>query len=138
MTSGVLKLKDMKIMFEFITVVFFFYLALLFTSTYTVMIKIYVTINLKREKILKGLVLLVLWVKGDVSPPLWYTLVLWVWGLPHHLVVTPLVDLWSFIFYLLLTPLLCVVPWPPLVWWLNLITFIVLLLCEHMTFGTLL
>ena len=51
------------------------------------------------------------------------TLVLWVWGFPYHMFVTPLVDLWSFIFYLVLAPLLCVVPWPPLVWWLNLINF---------------
>ena len=52
-------------------------------------------------------------------------------GGSYHLVVTPLVDLWSFIFYLVLAPLLCVVPWPHLVWWLNLINFIVLLLCDH-------
>ena len=100
----------------------FLYLALLFTFDYTVMIKIYVTIYLEREKRLKSLVLLVLWVKWVVSPPLWYTLVSWVWGLHYHLVMTPLVELWSFIFYLVLAHLLCVVPWPPLVWWLNLIT----------------
>ena len=137
-TSGVLKLKEKKIMFEFITTVLRLNLDLLFTSAYTLMITIYVTIYLEREKRLKSLDLLVLWVKGVISPPLWYTWVLWVWGLPYHLVVTPLVDLWSFIFYLVLSPLLCVVTWPPLVWWLKFITFVVLLLCDHMTFGTLL
>ena len=63
------------------------------------MIKIYVTIYLEREKRLKSSVLLVLWVKGVVSLHLQYTLVLWVWGFPYHLVLTPSVDLWSFIFY---------------------------------------
>ena len=44
-------------------------LALLFNFAYIVMIKIYVTIYLEREKRLKSLVLLVLWVKWVVSPP---------------------------------------------------------------------
>ena len=91
------------------------YLALLFTSSYTMMIRIYVIIYLDREKRLKSLVLLVLWVKWVVSPPLRYTLVLWVWRFPYHLILTPLVDLWSFIFYLVLEPFLCVV-------------------CDHMTY----
>ena len=38
---------------------------------------------------LNSLVLLVLSVKGVVYPPLWYTLVLWVWGLPYLFIVTP-------------------------------------------------
>ena len=52
------------------------------------MIKIYVIIYLEREKRLNSLVLLVLWVEGVVSPPLRYTLVLWVWGFPYHIVVS--------------------------------------------------
>ena len=59
------------------------------SSHYIVMIKIYETMYLEREKILKSLVLLFLWVKGVVCPPLWYTLILWVWGLSYLLIVTP-------------------------------------------------
>ena len=79
----------------------------------------HVTIYLEREKRLKFLVLLVMWVKGVVSPPLWYTMILWVWVFPYHLVVT----LTWLMVLLVLAPLLYVVPWPPLVWWLNLIIF---------------
>ena len=68
-----------------------------------------------REKRLKSLVLLVLWVKGGCLP----TLDLWVWGLSYLLIMTPLVDFWSFIFYLVLALLLCV----PLVWWLLFYSF---------------
>ena len=100
---------------------------------YTVMIKIYME-NMRqytlREKRLKSLVLLVLWVKGVVCPPLWYTLDLWVWGLSYLLIMTPLVDLWSFIFLLGPSALLCV----SLVWWLLFYCFIVM---DHMTFSTL-
>ena len=69
MTSEVLKLKDMKIMFEFITTILFLDLAWLFTFSYEMTIQIYVMIYLDREKRLNSLVLLVLWVEGVVSPP---------------------------------------------------------------------
>ena len=59
------------------------------SSPYTMMIKIYETMYLEREKRLKSLVLSVLWVKGVGYPPLWYTLVLWIWGFPYLLIVTP-------------------------------------------------
>ena len=51
---------------------------------------------------LNFLVLLVLWVKGVGNPPLWYTLVLWVWGFPYLLIVTPFG--WLMVLYLLLGP----------------------------------
>ena len=76
------------------------------------MIKVYgthMTIYLEREKI-KFLGLIGLVGKRVVSPPSWYTLVLWVRRLPYHLVVTPLVNLWSYIFLLVLASLLFVVP----------------------------
>ena len=45
-------------------------LDLLFTYAYIMMIKIYVTIYLEREKKLNSLVLFVVWVKEDVSQAL--------------------------------------------------------------------
>ena len=63
------------------------------------------TIYLERKKInVLGLVSPV--VKGVVSPPLLYTLVLWVWGLPYHLILT----LSKLMVLLVLAPLLYVVP----------------------------
>ena len=47
--EGVLKLKEMKIMFEFITTILLD-IPLFFSSVYIVTIKIYVTIYLEREK----------------------------------------------------------------------------------------
>ena len=69
-------------------------------SPYTVMIKLYgthMTIYLEKEKIkVLGLVGPV-GKREVICPPLWYTLVLWVWELSYLLFMTPLVDLWSFI-----------------------------------------
>ena len=60
-------------------------------------------------------------------PPLWYTLVLWVWGVSYLLIMTPSVDIWSFIFYLVLALLLCV----SLVWWLLFYGFISVRPLDH-------
>ena len=110
----------------------------LFTFTYTVMIK-YIRDNIRwqRENI-KFIGLVGPMGKMGCFSTLTVHLGLMVWGFSHHIVVTPFFDLWSFIFYLVLVPLLCVVHGPSLVWLLNLITFIVLLLCDHMMLGTLL
>ena len=57
---------------------------------------------LERDKTFSSLVLLVLWEKWVVFPPLWLTLVLWVWGLHCHLIVTTFG--WIMVIYLLLGP----------------------------------
>ena len=137
MTNGALKLKEMKLCMNLLQQYFSRSTFVIYFFLYNDDKNICDNITWERENI-KVIGLVGPMDNTGFFPPLRYTLVLWVWWFPYHILVTPFVDLWSFIFYLILVPLLCVVPWPPLVWLLNLLTFIVLFLCDHMTFGTLL
>ena len=63
---------------------------------------------LEREKRLKSLVLLVLWVKGVVCPPLWYTLILWGMRVVLPSYCDPLWSTYGPLSYLVVALLLCV------------------------------